>query len=178
MRQEGFFYDPDEVTKSELRKLQNFAKLHKAETATDVSDTIHIQTRKDFLEKIFFPLGLSGVLIVAFNMPFDISRIAADTREARQINDDWSFVMLDEPFCPRIIVTRKDGKIAFFRFSGVQYNPKTKKKKMVPRGRFLDVRTLAWALRNVSFSVQSLCAVLKIPANWIMIQLGRSQTLK
>ena len=163
VREEGFFYDPNEVTARERRVLEQFAKKHHAETAGDVSNKIRIRTRKEFLKEIFFPLGLNGALIVGFNLPFDVSRIAEDAREARRLNDDWSFVMLAEPFCPRIIVTRKDGKIAFFRFSGVRRNPKTGKKIRVSRGRFLDVRTLAWALRNVSYSLQGLCKALNIP---------------
>ena len=163
VREEGFFYDPDEVTKHELRTLKRFAKEHKAETTKDVPDVMHVRTRHDFLKEIFLPLGLNGALIVGFNLPFDLSRLAEDARQARRLNDDWSFVMLHEDFCPRIIVTRKDGKIAFFRFSGVKRNPKTGKKIRLPRGRFLDVRTLAWALRNVSYSLRGLCEALTIP---------------
>ena len=163
VREEGFFYDPDELNSQELDELKNFSKRERAETARDVSDEIRVRTRKEFLKEVFFPLALNGAVIVGFNLPFDIARLAADVRKARRLNDDWSFVMLDKPFCPRIIVTRKDGKIAFFRFSGVGRNPKTGKKIRIARGRFLDVRTLAWALRNVTFSLRGLCEALKIP---------------
>src|ERR1700681_2812936 len=55
--EEGFFYDPDEVTKHELRTLKKFAKKHKAETTNDVPDVIQVRTRQEFLKEIFFPLG-------------------------------------------------------------------------------------------------------------------------
>ena len=161
--EEGFLYDPDEVTSHEYGVLERFARQHHAETTGDIPNEIRIRTRKEFLKEVLLPLGLNGALVVGFNLPFDISRLATDAREARRLNDDWSFVLLDEPFCPRVIVTRKDGKIAFFRFSGVLRNPKTGKKIRVPRGRFLDVRTLAWALRNVSYSLKGLCEALNIP---------------
>ncbi len=163
VRQEGFFYDPKELNSREIDELTSFSKREKAETAPDVSRDFRMLTREEFLKQIFFPLAVNGALIVGFNLPFDISRLAADAREARRLNDDWSFVMLDEPFCPRIVVTRKDGKIAFFRLSGVGRDPKTGKKIRIPRGRFLDVRTLAWALRNVTYSLKGLCEALKIP---------------
>ena len=120
-----------------------------------------MRTRREFLQEVFFPMALGGALIVGFNLPFDISRLAEDAREARRLNDDWSLVMLGERFCPRVVLTRKDGKIAFFRLSGIRFSPKTGKKIRVPRGRFVDVRTLAWALRNVSYSLKSLCKELK-----------------
>jgi hypothetical protein len=163
VREEGFFFDPKEVALEELRELQKYVDRHNAETAPDVSNKLLLRTREDFLREVFLPMALGGSLIVGFNLPFDLSRLAADSREARRLNDDWSFVMLDEPFSPRIIVTRKDGKIAFCRISGVEFNPKTRKKIQLPRGRFLDVRTLAWALRNVSFNLKSLCEELKTP---------------
>lgn len=163
LREESFFYDPEQINPREVGELKKFVKRHKAQAARDVSSEIRIRTREEFLKEVFFPLALKGALVVGFNLPFDISRIASDAREARRLNDDWSFVMLDEPFCPRIIVTRKDGKIAFFRFSGVGRDPKTGKKIKVARGLFLDVRTLAWALRNVTYSLRSLCKALKVP---------------
>src|SRR5437879_4430136 len=163
VRQEGFFYDPNELSPREIDELTKFSKREKAETAHDVSKDLRMLTREEFLKQIFFPLAVNGALIVGFNLPFDISRLAADAREARRLNDDWSFVMLDEPFCPRIVVTRKDGKIAFFRLSGVGRDPKTGKKIRIPRGRFLDVRTLAWALRNVTYRLSGLCKALRIP---------------
>jgi hypothetical protein len=163
VREEGFFFDPEEVAPEELRELQEYVDRHNAETASDVSNKLLLRTREEFLREVFLPMALGGSLIVGFNLPFDLSRLAADSREARRLNDDWSFVMLDEPFSPRIIVTRKDAKIAFFRISGIEFNPKTGEKIQLPRGRFLDVRTLAWALRNVSFTLKSLCEELKAP---------------
>jgi hypothetical protein len=163
IREEGFFYDPNEVTPKELGELESYVAKHNAETANDVSNKLCLRTRQQFLEQVFLPMALGGSLIVGFNLPFDLSRLAADSREARRLNDDWSFVLIDQPFSPRIILTRKDGKIAFSRLSGVRFNPKTKKRVRIPRGRFLDVRTLAWSLRNVTFSLKSLCDELKTP---------------
>jgi len=162
VREEGFFYDPNEISTSELRQLQNFAAENRAETAKDVKDKLHVRTRKDFVERVFFPLAVGGALVVAFNLPFDVSRIATDARPARRLTEDWSFVMTEEGYLPRIIVTRKDGRIAFFRISGVRWDEEKEKFVRLPDGRFLDVRTLAWALRNVSYSLKSLCKELKI----------------
>ena len=163
IREEGIFYDPEELTTSEVEELLRYVDEYKAETGSDVSNHLRLRPRSEFLKQVFFPLVLKGALVVGFNLPFDISRLAADAREARRLNDDWSFVMLDEPFCPRIVVTRKDGKIAFFRLSGVGHDPKTGKKIRIPRGRFLDLRTLAWALRNVPYTLDGSCNAFHIP---------------
>jgi len=175
IREEGFFY-PDDLPSHEVGILIQYAKQHAAETAIDCPKQICVRTLQEFIEKVFFPNALAGAVIVGFNLPFDISRIASDAREARRLNEDWSLVMSrdkdprtgevrDNPFLPRIKITRKDGKFAFFRFSGVSIlNPKTGKRLKAYRpGRFLDLRTLAWALRNVSYSLESACKAHNVP---------------
>jgi hypothetical protein len=175
VRQEGFFY-PEDVSPHNLQTLKEYKQRHKAESAKDCPTQICILSLREFVESVFLPNALAGALIVGFNLPFDISRIAADGRKARRLNEGWSFVMSrdtdpstgqvrDNPFLPRIKVTRKDGKFAFIRLSGVSIrNPKSGKRfKRYTPGRFLDLRTLAWALRNVSYNLKAACEAFGVP---------------
>jgi hypothetical protein len=176
VRQEGLVY-PDNVSVHDLQVLKCYAKRHTAESAKDCPNQICVLSLREFVENVFLPHALAGTLIVGFNLPFDISRIAADVRKARRLNEDWSFVMCrdtdpgtgkprDNPFRPRIKVTRKDGKFAFIRLSGISIrNPKTGKRlKRYAPGRFLDLRTLAWALRNVSYNLRAACKAFGVTA--------------
>ena len=118
------------------------------------SKEILLLTKQEFIEKFFFPHAEAGSLIVGFNLPFDLNRLPSDARPATRINEDWSLVFhytdrktgkLKEDTIHRIKITRKDGKTAFIGLSGVSLHGRKKKrrKKRLPHGRFLDLRTLA-----------------------------------
>ena len=73
-----------------------------------------------------------------------------------------SFAILDlallpNSFRPRIKLIPKDSKAAFIRLAGGD------SKQPYRVGRFLDLKTLAWALRNRSFSLESACREFKVP---------------
>jgi hypothetical protein len=175
VREEGIFF-PESCSPQELDELKKSAAKHASECAEDCPTTIQVRPLADFIRTVFMPNALAGALVVGFNLPFDLTRIALDARDARRLNEDWSLVMdkdvhprtgevRENPFLPRVKITRKDGKFAFIRFSGVSIqNPQSGKrfKPYVP-GRFLDLRTLGWALRNVTFSLASACATFGVP---------------
>jgi hypothetical protein len=141
----------------------------------------HVRTRQEFFDRVFWRAALdpphgAGALIVGFHMFFDLVRLAVDCREAKRRDEVWSLVMdqdddpntgrrRDNPLRPRIVVTPKDSKAAFYRFSGVGVRSKKSKKRLKPysRGRFLDLRTLGWALRNRSFTLESACEAFGVP---------------
>jgi hypothetical protein len=175
VREEGFFH-ADNASHREIRLLARYADRNTADTVKDCPKRICVRTLQEFVEKVFLPNALAGAVIVGFNLPFDIARIAVNARKARRLNEDWSFVMSrdidprsgkvrDNPFLPRIKITRKDGKFAFIRFSGASMCSSKTGKRIKPyaHGRFLDLRTLAWALRNVSYSLDSACKALNVP---------------
>jgi hypothetical protein len=169
VREEGIFY-PEQIDQHSVHVLTEFAKAHPAETAQDSPRIIRVRTLPEFIEKVFMPNALAGAVVVGFNLPFDLARIAVDARAARRLNEDWSLLMAtdhhpvtgelrENPFVPRIKITRKDGKFAFIRFAGVSMrSPQTGKRfKPFTPGRFLDLRTLLWALRNVTFDLKKAC---------------------
>jgi hypothetical protein len=106
---------------------------------------------------------------VAFNLPFDLSRLAVEYRVARGAGGrGWSFVVfryknkakgewLPNSFRPRVQLRPKDSKAAFIRLAGGDMDQPYRV------GRFLDLKTLVWALRNKSLSLESSCREFKVP---------------
>ncbi len=158
---EGLFY-ADDLPLSELQILQRYVQ-------TEISDVksfppeFPLYSRTDFLQKVFWPaIKRNGALICGLNLPFDLSRLAVAWE--RGDNDEWSLVMSKFPngvenrYRPRVLISPIDSKKAFIKLA----NPwKPKEWRGNGRGRFLDLRTLAWALFNRAYSLKRLCEELK-----------------
>jgi len=114
-------------------------------------------------------------LIVGFNLPFDLSRIAVDWNTAQ--NGGWTLIMKqwrnpetgkvepNESF-PRVVIKALNSKASIIGSTRPPMSlrrSKGKRAKLWLRARFLDVRTLLWALRNKSFSLKSACKEFGIP---------------
>lgn len=108
-------------------------------------------------------------LVVGFNLPFDLSRIAIAAHEGKQHNRGaWVFTTReylregrarrDDKYHPNVVVRSIDSKRALIQFGvpGVPEHERGRKGKAY-RGRFLDLRTLAFALTNESHSLASAC---------------------
>jgi hypothetical protein len=128
-----------------------------------------LRSRSEFVEKVFFKAILDKTMIVGFNLPFDLARIAVDWG----IADDggWTLTLSrwfnpktktlqEHPYRPRVIYSALNSKTALIHSTRARRSRKKSKDgkfKLWPTGRFLDVRTLLWALRNVSYSLKSSC---------------------
>jgi hypothetical protein len=119
-------------------------------------------SRSEFIRRIFWKSVRKGELIVGFNLPFDLSRLAVKWAEGRK--GDWSLAfsslwknpktgrVVPNPKRPRIIVDSQNSKMAFLKLGSILH-----RKEWPREGRFLDLRTLAWALRNVAYSLNGAC---------------------
>jgi hypothetical protein len=124
--------------------------------------------RSEFVEKVLYRAILDNTLIVGcFNLLFDLARIAEDWG----IADDggWSLILSrwfnpetqaweTHPYRPRIVYEALNSKTALIHSTRARRSSKKSKDgkvKLWPPGRFLDVRTLLWALRNKSYSLKS-----------------------
>ncbi len=158
---EGLFY-ADDLPALEREILERYAQ-------TAVSDVksfppeFPLYSRTDFMRKVFWPaIKRNGALICGLNLPFDLSRLALAWN--RGDHDEWSLTMsrfpngVENRYCPRILITPIDSKKAFIRLA----NP-WKPEEWAQNGKadFLDLRTLAWALFNRSYSLKRLCEELK-----------------
>jgi hypothetical protein len=122
---------------------------------------LKLHTRTSLVRSLFWTAVQSGHLIVGFNLPFDLSRIAVQSTNADK--GGWSLILslrkskktgetevdLDRP---RLVVTSINSKMAFFQLSS-NIHPD----EWPNEPRFLDLRTVTWALRRESFNLNRAC---------------------
>jgi hypothetical protein len=170
----GFFY-ADDLPLETLGQLQDCCLGRNQELETGEED-FRILTRDQFIQNVFLKVGCRGRgVIVGFNLPSQISRIALDWAEARAgiYKGGFSFTLLTykdqdgvvrpHAFAPRIAVKSIDGRRALIGFTSAwQQDPRSggedKNKKRPPfRGHFVDCRVLAFALSGKYFDIDSAC---------------------
>jgi hypothetical protein len=159
--EEGLFYD-DELPAKESKALKTHIDASVSDVAT-FPPRFLLFSRTDFMKRVFWPaIKRKGALVVGFNLPFDLTRVAVDW--GRGEKGEWSLTMAQYPNgkenrnYPRILITPIDSKKAFIRMAR-PWKPEDWKNGSATQ--FLDLRTLAWALFNRSFSLKSLCEELK-----------------
>lgn len=168
--EEGLFYDPDAIAADEQAALRDYAAAH----------GLVLHTRASFVEDVFYFIGFfCRGTVVAFNLPFDISRLALDDTTAhstawdRSMAGGFSFGLVDDRKYPRIQVKHISRRISFVRFAALakQYLPgaaidkqrrgKPVKRPPTRRGFFIDVNTVASALLSERFKLDGLAKRLK-----------------
>lgn len=160
--EEGIFHADDLLAK-ELKVLRTYMRGAIPDVAS-FPPRFPLYSRSQFMRRVFWPaLKHDGALVCGFNLPFDLARLARRWEEGD--NDEWSLIMSqysdgnENKNCPRILITPIDSKKAFIKLV-----PPWKPDEWKDRGttiHFLDLRTLAWALFNRSFSLRTLCEELK-----------------
>jgi hypothetical protein len=165
--EEGIFY-ADDLNPKQIEVIRGYVRKKNKKRAKDELK-LRLYDRRSFVEKVMYTAIQAGAAIVAFNLPFDLSRLAVEYRVARGAGGrGWSFVVfrykneakgewLPNTFRPRIQLRPKDSKAAFIRLAGGDMNQPYR------IGRFLDLKTLVWALRNKSLSLESSCREFKVP---------------
>lgn len=170
--EEGIFHD-DDLAK---RDPAGFAILHAVavEKRADVApgrnarQSLRLLPRRDFLDAVLWPAIAADALVVGFNLPFDLSRLAVDVAPARGAyqggfsftlweyrdgsGDGTSGAWRENKYRPRLRIKHIDAKralIGLTRPKGWQGD--------FPRPGFLDVRTLAFALTDRGYSLRSAC---------------------
>jgi len=161
LHEEGLFYDTETLTSRDIALIQSYA----AERGLKVLSAD--QFRKDVFLKIAY---LRSGLLVGFNLPFDISRIAINHGAARRsMRGGFTFHLTRYKSDPQIRVKHLSARAALIDFAkpGKQDTPRGMRKRGMKvhhnRGYFVDVKTLAAALTSRSFSLDSLCQFLKTP---------------
>jgi len=170
---EGVFHADDlaQARPDELELLHAYADRHE----------LRLVSRREFVKNVFLKVGyrMRG-LIVGFNLPFDLSRIAIDVREARtRFKGGFSFILDGDErgenrHAPRLRIKHAHNKLAFFQFSKPHKPPRdmlipdgSLDGKPVPHyaypGRFLDLRTLTAVLTDRGHSLASACTALAVP---------------
>ncbi len=159
--EEGIFY-ADELAAKDRKIIENYLRTAVSDVAS-FPPRFPLFSRSDFMKRVFWPaIKYNGALVVGFNLPFDLARLALDW--SRGDEDEWSLVMsryangAENRNRPRITIQPIDSKKAFIKLV-----PPWKPDEWKDKGNvhFLDLRTLGWALFNQSFSLRTLCEELK-----------------
>jgi hypothetical protein len=173
--EEGLFFGTD-LPHRDRGVLERYAEEHSADA---VNSELKLLTLREFLVKFYRSVYKGRCLLVGFNLPFDLSRLACDFAPARGRFAGgfslgfWSYI--DEAgderknqFRPRIGIKHIDSKRALKGFTG---RNACDQEDLIPdespdgepedgfkfRGHFLDLRTLAFALTDRGYSLGSAC---------------------
>jgi hypothetical protein len=164
LREAGIFYDPDGITADELAVIRT----NTAERG------LAFHTVDQFIRRVFLPYAWRRrALVVGFNLPFDLSRLAIDHAPARPRGKDqsmrggFSFAYTPDRRDPRVQIKKIGPRAAFIRFatpSGRQAAARNRARGGTVanhRGYFVDVTTLAAALLGKKFTLARLADLLE-----------------
>ena len=167
--EEGVFYR-DDATETQLKVLHRYKsnppKLAAVEHFPSKTQ-LTLSDRSRFVRSVFWKVVREGDLVVGFNLPFDLSRLAVASTEGDK--GDWSLALghfwknpktgrvVPNPKRPRIVVAAQNSKMAFIRLGSILH-----KEEWPNEGRFLDLRTLGWALHNVPYKLDGACAAFHV----------------
>lgn len=159
LRDKGLFYDPDTLGQLDLIVLKQYAEGHQLKLIT-----------VDEFRRLLLKIGykLNG-LVIGFNLPFDISRIAIEHGEARgHMRGGYSFKLVPYTDQPAVRIKHLSARASLIDFAapGKQLTPRGMRKRGSKvrhhRGFFSDLKTLAAALTSRSFSLETLSEFLQV----------------
>jgi hypothetical protein len=122
-----------------------------------------------FLDKVLWPIAQLEGLIVGFNLPFDLSRLALGWSAARRrLRGGFSFYFWKYEhkksgkhraswYRPRIKIKHLDSKRSFIRFTQPKAEHDKRSRGPFLESRFLDLRMLAFALTDRGHTLESAC---------------------
>ena len=175
--EEGFFYG--HLSRAELRLLRNYVAQYPADTVIGETKQLRLLTRREFFD-LFWKLAYKArCLIVGFDLPFQLSRLAFHSAPARDFFaggfslslwsyfDDKGRERMDR-FRSRVRIKYIDKNRSLIGFSA-RNSPD--REDLVPEnspsgnptpgykfpGHFLDLRTLAFALSDEVHSLEVAC---------------------
>jgi hypothetical protein len=87
-QKEGVVYN-DQLDKAAVALIRTFAR-KRADVEDGCPDGIQVNSRTEFANGDFWEVVRAGAVIVCFNSPFDLSRLAVKFRSAKLKNTGWS----------------------------------------------------------------------------------------
>ena len=177
--EEGLFY-ADDLPAADRAVLQAYVKSHAAATERREGDPeLLLLSRREFLKRFYLAAYKARSLIVGFNLPFDLSRLACRAGKARgRYAGGFALTLWDyqdkdgnrhiSTRRPRIAIKHIDSKRAIIAFTK-RYKPD--EDDLIPhgsptgepddsygfQGHFLDLRQLAFAITDRGHSLRSAC---------------------
>lgn len=172
-------FGAEDLNDAERDVLTRYVATHAADVAESGLEQLSLFSRSEFLQAFYRLVYKGRVLLIGFNQPFDLSRVAHDQAHARGKFTGgfslglWSYRDLDgderrHQQRPRIGVKHIDSKRALVGFTArtgideedlIPEDSETgePKKGYKFRGHFLDLRTLAFALTDRGHTLESAC---------------------
>lgn len=146
-QQEGVVY-ADALDKESVDLIRDYARGERAKVEAGCPEDIQVESRTKFVDGEFWDALRAGAVIVCFNLPWDLSRLAVAYRDAKVKSTGWSmtpWLYQGQPdkLKPWIRIKPKDSRAAFVNLVGGDPD-----NRLAYRGRFLDLSVLGWALRN------------------------------
>nr|BAL53903.1 hypothetical conserved protein [uncultured prokaryote] len=165
---EGLFY-ADDLPDSDLETLKTYAQARReGDLEGEGGGPLTCLSHSAFLNQVFAPFLKKNGLVVGFNLPYDLSRIALGWSVARGKSDGklvaggfslWFKEYTDtdgqhhpDKFAPRICIRNLNSKASFIQATRPWKRP-TNYANAQPR--FLDLRTLTYALTGRGHTLDS-----------------------
>jgi hypothetical protein len=126
--EEGLFF-ADDLPESEVRVLWEYARRHRADVDLGVPVALRVYPFTEFVHKVFYRAAYKArCLVVGYNLPFDLSRLAwaVGTAKSTPFTGGFSFVVWtykkdgqihENSFRPRIVIKSIDSKRALKGFA-------------------------------------------------------------
>lgn len=152
--------NPAVLTKRDIRTITEYAHMH----------GYALRTIPEFIQEIFYKYAYAReALVVGFNLPFDLSRLAISIAEssAWDMRNAFSLTLADGKYCHNVLAKHLNARSAFLRFAFPprQSTGRSDRKKGVRQkhrtGFFQDVKTLAAALTGRSHALKTLADYLE-----------------
>jgi hypothetical protein len=170
----------DALPEEDRATLERYARERLEDADPPHRSRLRVLARRAYLDDIFWRVAYKGRgLVVGFNLPFDLARLAADWGEARGTSYAGGFSLVlstyekggvthEDRYRPRVAIKALDSKRALM---GITRAREPDALDRIPeggeggrpdpaytfRGHFLDLRTLAFALTNRGHSLRSAC---------------------
>lgn len=177
--EEGLFY-ADDLSSADRAVLEAYVKSHAAGTdRREGVPELLLLTRREFLARFYLAAYKARSLVVGFNLPFDLSRLACRVGKSRgRYAGGFSLALWDYPdkegtwhvnkHRPRIAIKHIDSKRAIIAFTKTL---KPADEDRIPhgsptgipdqahgfQGHFLDLRQLAFVLTDRGHTLRSAC---------------------
>ncbi len=161
LKEAGLFYDPDSLTMRDVGVVQAYAQ----------ENDLVVRTDREFVDEVFFSLAYErNALIVGFNLPFDISRLALGHESARgRMRGGFTFKLSEDNQQPNVQVRHLNARSALIQFAAQRRQQTSRsmrgrgRRVPVRRGHFCDLKSLGAALTGQSHTLRSLAKLLGTP---------------
>ena len=181
--EKGLFYE-DGLPKDDRQALENYVATHRADTVEEGVQQLRLVTRRQFVEELYKNVYKARCLLVGFDLPYLLSQLAFDFSPARGRFTGgfslglWSYTdnrgrERADPYRPRIRIKYIDRNRALIGFAARNSPDEV---DLIPedsptgepkpgyrfRGHFLNLRTLAFALTDKGYSLETACEAFRV----------------